>query len=636
MRLLLLDDDPDARAAAVRALEQGLPGVEVVAPADPDGLEALLAGDAPDGVVTEHRFAGTDALDLARRIRRRWPGCPVALLTTADAEEVAPHARGAGIAHVFAKHPGAHGEAARLLVRGSAATPDRESLGARLEPLLDRFRTGVFRAGPDGTLRECNPAFLDLLGASGLAAARELDLRCLLPRPDEVGDGEVREVRFRRGALDVWLSVTAAVGRGPGGEPVVDGLVEDVSERKSIEIERNRLLERERAARAEAEAASALKDEFLATLSHELRTPISAIVGWVELLRSGRLDDERFARAVDSIARNARRQGRLIQDILDFSAMVSGRVRLEPTVIDFAALLDQALDSSLPAAEAKSVELHKDAPPVPVHVWGDPDRLLQVVANLLANAIAHTPAGGRVRLGVEVEGERAVLTVADTGEGIDPAFLPHVFEAFRQAEGGASRRKGGLGLGLAVVHRLVSMHGGAIRAESDGRGRGSTFRVELPVSHEAPTDGSGREPPAGRSAELPDLAGLRILVVDDEPDVREWVTAALEECSGQVRSAGSVEEALATYREWSPHVLLCDLAMPERDGYDLLRELVRLREAGGSRPAVAALTAFAHPEERRKTQLAGFDGHLTKPLEPREICRAVAQLAGRTAASAEG
>lgn len=396
--------------------------------------------------------------------------------------------------------------------------------------------------------------------------------------------------------------------------------------RQELERERDQLLERERSARAAAEAASLTKDEFLATLSHELRTPLNAIVGWAGLVRSGALQGEKLGRAVETIERNARSLTRLIDDLLDVSAIISGKMSLEMRPLDLGAVLEAALDSVRPTAEARAIRIEAVLEPEVGVVSGDPDRLQQVAWNLLSNAVKFTPAGGQVWVHLDRWDGLARLRVRDSGRGIERSFLPHVFEPFRQADGSITRQHGGLGLGLAIVRRLVELHGGTVHADSPGPGQGATFIVELPVS-----SGSDdrREGLPEELRTLPTLEGVRVLLVDDDAEVRDLAHVVLASAGAQVRTVASGPEALRLLQSEPPHVLVSDLAMPEMDGYELIHRVRSLPpEAGGRVPAVV-LTAYARAEDRRRALLAGFHMHLAKPVDPQELVVVVASLAGR-------
>jgi PAS domain S-box-containing protein len=391
-------------------------------------------------------------------------------------------------------------------------------------------------------------------------------------------------------------------------------------ERMRIEQERQSLLESERAARRDAEAANRAKDEFLATLSHELRTPLNAIVGWSHLLRTGQLDEAQRSRAVEVIDRNAKVQSQIVADVLDVSRIVMGKLRLEVHPVELATVVEEALDTLRPAAAAKEIRI--DAALAPgARVSGDPDRLQQVVWNLVSNAIKFTPAGGQIGVVVRLVDSHVEVVVEDTGAGIRPDFLPHVFERFRQSDSSSTRAHGGLGLGLALVRHIVELHGGTVAAASGGEGHGATFTVRLPLMFAEPRDARAEGPPAV------DLRGLQVLVVDDDRETRELVATALRGVGALVRTAGNVIDALADVDKHPPSVIVSDLEMPDGDGYLLIRRLRALApEHGGTIPA-AALTAHAQPEEVRRALEAGFQRHLHKPAAPDEIARAVAALA---------
>jgi PAS domain S-box-containing protein len=432
-------------------------------------------------------------------------------------------------------------------------------------------------------------------------------------------------------------------GDGPARRAVsLDGTVADVTDRKRLEAERERLLAAERAARGEAERTSRMKDEFLATLSHELRTPLNAILGWSQILRRGRMTADEVAQAVDVIERNARGQAQLISDLLDMSRIISGKVRLDVRGYPIADAVRAAVDSVRPAADGKAVRLEAVIDPAVGTVVGDPDRVQQVLWNLLTNALKFTPKGGSVRVALARVDSHVEVTVADTGKGIPPAFLPYVFDRFRQADASTTREHGGLGIGLSIVKSLVELHGGSVDVASAGDGQGATFTVRLPLAavltdesdsrpaHPA-TDGFGR--PSRDGAES--LAGLRVLVVDDEPDARLLIKRTLEEHGADVVAVGSAGEAMAVFEAVRPEVLLSDVGMPGEDGYSLIRKVRSLPvDRGGAVPA-AALTAFARREDRTRAIRAGFQIHVPKPVEAAELVAVVASLGGRAGGPAD-
>jgi len=421
------------------------------------------------------------------------------------------------------------------------------------------------------------------------------------------------------------------------GRQVIQCNIRDISDRKRIEIEREELLRRESAARAEAEQTSRLKDEFLATVSHELRSPLNSILGWSRMLSENRLDKEKTDRAFEVIHRNAHAQNQLIGDLLDVSRIITGKLNLDVSEVELIPIINAAIDVVRPAAEAKNIRLISTLDPAAGPVSVDADRLQQVVWNLLSNAVKFTPGGGQVAVSLEREATRITLTVSDTGEGIEPEFLPFVFDRFRQFEGDTKRAHGGLGLGLAIVRHLVELHGGTVGAASPGKGRGATFTVTLPLAaprEEAGEVGRARPAVAGEisrdSVLAPDrLRGLRVLVVDDEPDALDLLSLMLTNHGAEVKTCASAAEALQTLDEWRPDALVSDIGMPREDGYDLLRKIrAREPERGGRTPAIA-LTAYARAEDARRALAAGYQMHIPKPVESDLLAATVASLAGQ-------
>ena len=383
--------------------------------------------------------------------------------------------------------------------------------------------------------------------------------------------------------------------------------------------------EKAEVARAEAEAATRAKDEFLATVSHELRSPLNAILTWAHMLRGGLIDADEARGAVDIIERNARSQRRLIEDLLDVSRIVSGQLRLDRATVELRAVVAALAESARGAAEAKGVGIDVRLPDEPTAVRGDASRLHQVFENLVSNAVKFTPAGGRVTIELARSGSHATTTVRDTGIGIAREVLPHVFERFHQADSSTTRRHGGLGLGLAIARDLVEVHGGAIDVTSPGEGRGATFTVTLPL------DPSTRSLPAPAEHRLLrfdgalDLARVRVLVVEDERDARTFLTTLLSRCGADVTPVASVREALADISAQPPDVLISDLAMPDEDGFDLIREVRSMEGGRGTRVPAIAVTALARPEDRARAIAAGYDVHLAKPVEPHEVVAVVAR-----------
>jgi PAS domain S-box-containing protein len=446
-------------------------------------------------------------------------------------------------------------------------------------------------------------------------------------RGDRVDHFETVRVAKDGGRIEMSLSVSPV--RDESGVVVgVSKIARDITEQKRAIAERERLLEAERAARAEAERASRVKDEFLAMVSHELRTPLNAILSWTELMIRGRDDPKILERGLDVVARNTRVQAQLISDLLDISRIVAGKLRLETQNVDVASIVSDAVDTVRHDAAAKQISiatsLQAGGP-----IAGDAARLQQVVWNLLSNAVKFTPAGGHVSVTLREIRSHAIITVADDGTGIAAEYLPYVFDRFHQADRSTTRRFGGLGLGLAIVKHLVELHGGTVHAASEGPGHGASFTVAIPVIPATLPDGIGEVPPPRQDVwEEVSFDGLRILVVEDEPDTRDFLKHLLEGRGAAVLVASSVEQALRLFRSGAPDLLISDIGLPEQDGYDLMR-MVRAEPTGGAHtmPAIA-LTAYARPEDRMRALRAGYQTHISKPVEPAELLAAVASLAG--------
>jgi PAS domain S-box-containing protein len=431
-------------------------------------------------------------------------------------------------------------------------------------------------------------------------------------------------VRVRKDGTLIAISLTVSPIRDLSGTIIgASKIARDITERRRAEEERALLLSREQAARNEAERASRLKDEFLATLSHELRTPLTSIIGWVRMLQQGALDGASRERAVDVIDRNAGALARLVEDILDISSITMGRFRLESVPVDLAVVVQAAVDAVRHPAAAKNIHVGLTIEPGVRPVAGDAGRLQQVVWNLLSNAVKFTPHGGRVEVTLAQSGSYAEITVRDNGEGITPEFVALVFDRFTQHDASTTRQHGGLGMGLAIVRHLVELHGGTVRAESPGRGHGATFIVRIPQV-------LGR---AVQAAATPDvtptaLGGIRVLAVDDEADTRDLIAAILRAAGADVAVAGSVDEAIDALAATPPDVVLCDISMPGRDGYELLRE-VKNRPGKLSQTPFVALTAHAQEAERRRSVAAGFAVHVPKPMDPAELVEVVRALGRR-------
>lgn len=535
---------------------------------------------------------------------------------------------------------------ADVLARAHAVQEANSALGEQVAYLRRLFeQTPGFAAvlrGPTHVFELVNPAYTAVVGHRDVVGKTVAD-----GLPEVAGQGFVAllDEVYRTGVPYVGRGVPVTLRSAPDGplqdlvldfvyQPIVgpEGSVtgifvqgNDITEQRRLEQERAELLAAEQAARAEAERANRLKDEFLATVSHELRTPLTAMIGWLQMLRSGQLAEARHAHALETVERNARTQAQLVEDILDVSRIMSGKLHLEVVPVALADVVEAAIESVRPAATAKGIRLQATLDSH-AQVLGDPMRLQQIAWNLVANAVKFTPRGGRVQVVVAREGSAAVVRVADTGQGIAAEFLPFVFERFRQADGGITRRFGGLGLGLAIVKHLAEQHGGTILADSEGEGRGATFTVRLPVSPARTT--APRRPETARALPLrPELVGLVVVVVDDEPDTRELLREVLEGAGMTVHVASGTREALARVRDVRPDLVVSDLGMPDEDGFAFVQQLRALPEDEGGRIPAVALTALARTEDRTRALLAGFRAHVPKPIDLAELLAVLVSLA---------
>ncbi|WP_375473271.1 response regulator [uncultured Nostoc sp.] len=424
-----------------------------------------------------------------------------------------------------------------------------------------------------------------------------------------------------KGTPKWWEVVASPILDASGQMERILLISRDITDRKQAEIERDRLLQLEQAARAEAERANRIKDEFLAILSHELRSPLNPILGWTKLLQTRKFSETKTAEALATIERNAKLQTQLIDDLLDVAKILRGKLSIDAAPVNLAFVIESAIDTVNTAALSKSIVLHSVLPNIG-QVSGDSNRLQQIVWNLLSNAIKFTPKGGRVETRLERVDDRAQIIVSDTGKGINPDFLPYIFESFRQEDVSITRKYGGLGLGLAIVRQLVEAHGGTIKADSPGEDLGATFTVQLPLLNV--------EPEINQPDELPqqalELTGIRVLTVDDDPDARELLTVLLAEYGAKVLTVASATEVLANLESFQPDVLISDIGMPEIDGYSLIKQIRTLTpEKGGEIPAIA-LTAYARVEDSQRAISSGYQRHVTKPLDPEELVQAVVAL----------
>ncbi|MBE9129709.1 response regulator, partial [Coleofasciculus sp. LEGE 07081] len=479
---------------------------------------------------------------------------------------------------------------------------------AQLQTIISKLADGVMVVDEGGIVRFVNPAVLSLLERE----SEEL-LGQLLGFP--VIDGDNTEVDVRRSRGETAIAQMRVVKIHWQGKKAYLVSLRDITESKRVEQERIQLLKK-------AEAANRIKDEFLAVVSHELRTPLNPILGWSKLLRTHNLNPAKTELALETIERNASLQAQLIDDLLDVSRILRGKLKLNACSIDLANPIAAAIETVRLAATAKSINIETILDENRGLVSGDPNRLQQIVWNLLSNAIKFTPPQGRVEIRLQHLEAESQLQVSDTGKGIDPDFLPHVFEHFRQEDSTTTRTAGGLGLGLAIVRYLVELHGGTIEAQSSGEGKGTTFTMKLPlISSPQPLHSNEQQ-----TNDTPDLSNLKVLVVEDEANSRELLTFILEEYGANVRAFASAKEALLSFTETQPDLLISDIAMPEMDGYMLIRQIRCLpSEQGGQIPAIA-LTAYARESDEQLAIASGFTRYIPKPIEPAQLAEAIAKL----------
>lgn len=686
LSLLVVDDDVVDRAAVKRALRATDLEADIAEAADaPEALEALRHGQH-DCALLDFRLPRDDGLSVLRAARNEGIRTPIVVLTGQGDETLAVEIMKAGALDYLAKSAltperlrQSIVQAVRVRRAELIADAERKRL-ARLHAFVAQLATtqtvpevaaavlteglAVFDAtrGVVAVLTNEGDA-LEIVGTKGYtaetiasweriplsrdvpltAAVRERELQFLESRA--MFDARYPDLQRASGSEAVAV-VPLIVGRVRGCIGLSHERAFVLGDERRSELlafgrvcaqamERAQLFELAQLERRRAEDASRAKDDFLAVVSHELRTPLNAMLGWTRLLRAGNLNETRAIQALEVIERNATAQAQLIEDLLDISRITAGKLRLQLRHLDLHDVVNGALDVVRPAADAKGITLRSTIDDSVGPLLGDPDRLQQVVWNFLTNAVKFTPKGGKVWVCVRPVDSQVEIEVSDTGSGIAPAFLPYVFERFRQADVGTTRSHGGLGLGLAIVKSLVELHGGTVEARSEGEGRGTTFVARLPVAplRVEETRRTSVHPRApGAAPEFacpPQLASVRVLIVDDEPDGRDLIIAALSECGADVVGAGSAAEALARLSSEHFDVLVSDIGMPGEDGYALISKLrARPAEAHGRLPAVA-LTAFARGEDRTRALAAGFDVHVAKPVEPAELVLILARLVER-------
>jgi PAS domain S-box-containing protein len=526
-----------------------------------------------------------------------------------------------------------------------------DEMSARLAAIVHSSDDAIVSKTLEGVITSWNPAAERMFGYTAAEAIGQSILIIIPPDRrqeedyvlDQIRRGEAVEhfdtLRVDRRGQRIPISLTVSPIRNALGEIIgASKIARDISERKRVEEARAAQLAHEQAAKAELEALHRTKDQFLAVLSHELRTPVNAIFGWARMLQSSQLDPTTVPRAVEAILRNSTAQVQLVDDLLDLSRIVTGNMRLDVIIVNLHATVEAALDAVRPAAEAKGIRLETILDPGAGPVIGAPDRLRQVMWNLLMNAVKFTPRGGRVQVHLTRRNSHVEIRVSDTGQGITADLLPYIFDRFRQGDSSSTRAHGGLGIGLALVRNLVELHGGTVTADSAGEGRGASFMVRLPVAIipvEAAMEERAAAPTAGDLAGLEgrlrhSLRGLRVLAIDDDRDSLDLLRVVLANAGAETRTSLSVAEALETLEEWPADVVVSDVEMPDEDGYALVRRL-RAREARrGRRTPIVALTAYGRAQDRLAALAAGFNLHLAKPVDPAELVLVIANLVGRT------
>ncbi len=671
VKILVVDDLPEKHVVYRALLDE--PGQEVLSAfSGEDALKALLENEFAV-ILLDINMPGMDGFETAAMIRARKATAhtPIIFITAFPDEVFALKGYALGAVdyilapvapNILRTKVGVFVQLYRLTqqVKSHAARQVAMAKGeqARLTAVLENAADFVARADARGRLLYLNAAGRRMLGLDDGDALQDVPVvryDWLLP--------EDAVIQARR--TGVWLGESTFENAAGESIPVSQVILahrndndavesfsviaRDMSEKKQSEeairelaAERARLLDSERSARAEAERLGRLKDEFLATLSHELRTPLNAILGWAKLLQGPATPAEDIAEGLEVIGRNALAQAQLVDELLDMNRIVSGKLQLNTSLLDVGEIVADAVETTRLSATNKGIQIDFDAPLESVLTVADGGRIRQIVWNLLSNAVKFTPKGGRVSVDLAGDANSVLISVTDTGEGIPAEFMPFLFDRFRQADASCARRHGGLGLGLAIVKQLAELHGGAVSAQSDGAHKGSTFTVQLPRRNDRTAVPAAPARPA--QTERADfvytlderrLAGIRVLVVDDEPDSVHLARRVLEDCAAVVAVAYSAAEAFDHVRHARPDVVVSDIGMPKEDGYSLIQRIRREQNGGTSQIAAIALTAFARPEDRQRALDAGYQAHICKPVDPRELVRLVATVAERLATNTE-
>lgn len=640
--ILLLEDDPLDRELIDSILRKN--GIEgnTTQVTHQDAFLEYLKNHQPDLILSDYvlpRFDGIAALDLAQTL---CPDVPFILVSGVLGEEQAIDALKRGATdYVLKQRLERLGPAVQRALREKQEQRERQMVTRALRQtddllsaIVDASPVGIVTLNRSGRVITWNPTAEKIYG---WLAREVIDHPLpLLPEGEQayfaecfnqvldnntVANLECRHLQRSGVPIDISLSLAPL----HDGDDHIYGVVMtavDITLHKQIETQRQTLLQQERHARAAAETANRVKDEFLAILSHELRTPLNAILGWIKLIQKGGLKPEILQRAFDTIERNAIAQTQLIDDLLDISRIIRGQVNLILQPVDIAALLQTTVDTLGPAATAKSIQVNLDLSPDVGYILGDMNRLQQIFWNLLSNAIKFTPEAGSVTIRGDVEQNRLNLQVQDSGIGIEPDFLPHMFDYFRQADSSTTRSQGGLGLGLAITRRLIELHGGTIQVESPGLNQGTTFTVTLPIRNPQPParhDGD-------KDSQAQSLQGIKAIVVDDEVDAQALLKLVLEDGGAQVESVDNARQALQMVKTFRPDVIITDIGLPDQDGYSFVQTLRQYDDPTMRDIPAIALTAYAHHDDREHALSVGFQEHIAKPFEPSEVVDAVCAL----------
>ena len=639
LKILIIDDNPSDRNLALRELKKLFSKLQYREIIDEASLNDALKRNQFNLVITDYQIRWITGLEILSRVKEKRPDCPVIMFTGTGSEEIAVSAMKAGLDDYVIKSPKHYVRLAAAVRSAWERSQHQKALKEFKETyyrFFEQVPLGLYRLNPLGEIIEANSTLAKMLGCSApeLQSQNLVDYHTLpkvylqwqqqLNQNSPVQKLEAQIKPLNREIIWVLHSAIAVTNRH-GKLIYYEGAVADITASKNAEIQRIELLKREKKAREEAETVNRIKDEFLATLSHELRTPLNSILGWIQLLRTGKMSDTQTSQALETIERNARAQNQLIDDLLDVSRIIRGTMKLQFKPVNLSQIIMASVDTVRPAAEAKEIKIQFQFDLDWIEVNGDKERLQQVFWNLLINAVKFTPAKGTITILLSLEDNTVLVEIVDTGQGIAPEVLPYIFERFRQAETKSSTRtQGGLGLGLAIVRHLLEIHGGDVTAYSDGLDLGATFKVQLPF-----IEPKKERQQAPLSCDIyPSLKGLTILLVEDDPDAREMVTLILEQYKAEVITAESVPKAIEAYRKKQPDILISDISMPSKDGYDLIQQIRHSLERKSSLPAIA-LTANAREEDRQKALEAGFDLHLPKPIDASVLIESLDKLARR-------